>query len=752
VPGRIRRQWFNRFLEDPSRSLPGTPMPAIFQHGQAATLQAVLDGDPLKQREALWNYFALGKNAPAPTPSPPLGVPTPAAGSWPMTALIPIRVPSGKTVESLALLYATGDLVIYDLAAGALDRVFTGGQILRGELGRLRTFTAAGTTIVPDPDEGTRARGLALVGKSGAWSAGTGRNFRGYERLKDGVRIRSESVFAAGKVECTESLRLVAGTDKRWLVRELRVRKVPTGYAIGVKSPGSGHLAVDVTATVGEATASREGAVFRVLLTPDARGVAAAVLRLELPPPRTALPLKRPQFVDAGGAEGVLARPGYGAIAYPRPKTASGEDRIMPSAVAVRPRDGRVFVASMKLGEIFTLDDPDGDGKRAHFRDYAGGLFQEAYGLLAEDDALYVLHRRNLTRITETAGDGGAARFDRIALLPHGVADTYDYAYGLVRDRTGGFVISFAPYANRQLPGSGGAIRLLPGQEPSEIAFGFRNPVGWCAGPGGEVFFTDNQGEWVATNKLCHLAAGRFYGFPNPAQKQHTRKPAGKAAVWVPYGWARSLNGVAYDNTAGKFGPFAGQFFLAELMFGGAIVRANVEKVNGEYQGACFPFWGKGLLGPLALAFDPRGHLYVGSITEPGWMAQPDRGALYRIDFTGQVPFEIQSLHARPQGFRVVFTRPVSAAAGRDPASYRVDHYRYEYTGAYGSPELDRTAVPVLRVALAADACSAELTLPGLVRGRVYLVSAPGVRSAAGQTLVHPAGAYTLNEVPPADK
>lgn len=341
-----------------------------------------------------------------------------------------------------------------------------------------------------------------------------------------------------------------------------------------------------------------------------------------------------------------------------------------------------------------------------------------------------------------------ADRFDRVAALPHGVADTYDYGYGLVRDRAGAFVISYAPYANRELPGSGGAVRLIPAQKPREIGFGFRNPVGWCAGPDGDVFFTDNQGEWVATNKLCHLVEGRYYGFPNPAQRQHTTKTPGKAAVWVPYAWAKSINGVAYDNTGGKFGPFAGQFFLAELMFGGAIIRANVEKVNGAYQGACFPFWGPGLLGPVCLAFDPKGPLYVGGITEPGWMAQPDRGALFRLDFTGQVPFEMKSLHARPRGFRVVFTAPVEAGSARDPASYQIDHHHYEHTGAYGSPELDRTRLPIKRIDVAADGRSADLITAPLVKDRVYMIHARGVRSANGQPLVHPVGAYTLHEVP----
>jgi hypothetical protein len=293
-------------------------------------------------------------------------------------------------------------------------------------------------------------------------------------------------------------------------------------------------------------------------------------------------------------------------------------------------------------------------------------------------------------------------------------------------------------------------LSLIRGNPPREIAFGMRNPLGWCAGPDGEIFFTDNQGDWVASNKLCHVVEGRYYGYPNRAQRQHLTKPAGKAAIWVPYGWARSINGVTYDNSGGKFGPFAGQFFMAELMFGGAIIRANVEKVNGEYQGACFPFWGKGLMGPVSLAFDPKGRLFVGGITEPGWMAQPDRGALFRIDFIGQVPFEMHSIHVLPRGFRIDFTLPVDKKLAADPSSYRLEHYRYEYTGAYGSPELDRTTVAVERVTVSDDGRSVELTTSPLVKDRVYMIGARGVRSVKGESLVNPIGAYTLNEIPTA--
>jgi hypothetical protein len=452
---------------------------------------------------------------------------------------------------------------------------------------------------------------------------------------------------------------------------------------------------------------------------------------------------------DTTKIEGELERPGYRAIAYPRPKTSAGDDRVIPGAVAVNPHDGRVFVASLKTGELFVLRDPTDDGKKARFDSYGHGLFQDALSMLAEPDGLYVLHRRNLTKISERKKDGIADRFDRVFALPHGVADTYDYGYGLVRDKAGHFLVSYAQYADARLRGAGSLLRLFPDKPPQEIAYGFRNPLGWCSGPDREIFFTDNQGEWVATNKLCHIVEGRYYGFPNQAQKQHTTKPFGKTAVWIPYGWARSINGVTYDNTGGKFGPFAGQFFLAELMFGGALVRADVEKVNGEYQGCCFPFWGKGLLGPLTLAFDPKGRLFVGGITEPGWMAQPDRGALFRIDFTGQTPFEVQTIRVRPRGFRLIFTKPVAPETARDPASYFMEHYRYEYTGAYGSPELDRTRVAIEKVEVSPDGLSVELTTAApLVKDRVYLVAAKGVRSTKGEAPVHPTGTYTLNEVP----
>ncbi|HEX7897660.1 MAG TPA: hypothetical protein VF950_07855 [Planctomycetota bacterium] len=602
---RLRRDWFNRWVEDPARIHPGTPMPKLAP-------------EALRERDAFWAYFLLGKDAPSPKPPPPGPI------DGPLVAQIPVG-----GVEAIVGLW-DGDAVLFDVQSGTVKSAYVGARLLRHVRGRIRTYTMSGTPV-PLTSE--------TVG-----------DFLSYERLDRGFRVKGSK----GEL-------VISMADRR-----------PLGVA--------------------------------------------------LPPPVKPEEVEVVKLGDSGREEGSLERPGYKAVAWPRPKLPTGEDLVMPGAIAA---GERVFVASMKRGEIFEVVE-------GGFKDYAGGLFQDCYGMLVDQGELYVLHRRNLSKVTEKG-------VERVFALPHGVQETYDYAYGPAKDRDGRWVISYAPYANRKMPGSGSLIRLGPVEE---VAYGFRNPVGWTSGPWGDVFYTDNQGEWVATNKLCAIVPGRYYGFPNSEQKEHVSKPFGRTAVWVPYGWARSINGVTYARPD-TFGPFGGQIFMAELMFGGAIIRADVEKVNGETQGVCFPFWGKGLLGPLTLSFDVRGRLWVGSITEPGWMAQPDRGAVFRIDYTGDVPFEMRTIRVRPRGFRVEFTRPV------DPTSvaFEVQHHRYEYTGAYGSPELDRSRVPVEKVEVAPNGLSAELTLP-LVKDRVYMIAGKAVKSAKGEPLVHPVGAYTLLEIP----
>jgi|GEM_PF-290976 len=759
---RIQRTWFDRWLEDPGRVHPGTPMPAFFPKGRPAPLASVLDGDASKQKDAIWSYLSQGTNAPSPQPRSLIPIVVPGSGEPPVIAQIPLRLPNGNTLESLCLQYSDGLLAVYDLSTATLHSLHSDAQILRDPNG-WRRFSLSGSHQL---DEVGVMPALQVLTSESA-PANVTMEFRGYDRLSDGARLRFRISCEAFAVEIVETLRQENQGAVVRLRRDWRVNGLPSAYSIEIKS-GLGSResgeASDLATRIGFVNAQGrtalaiDGKTLALRATPDESGSWSGGFSLAFPPmPKAQIP-RSPAFefsaVKELASDGtkLMQRPGYRAIRYPMPKTAGGEDRIMPSALAVNPRTGRLFIASLKLGELFTLDDPTGNAPNASFRDHARGLFQEAYSMLHDGDALYVLHRRNLTRITDSDDDGYADRFDRWAALPHRAGNSYDWAYGLVRKNDGSFVVSFAPHAdNRKEPGMGGVMRLAlngAGADFTEIAYGLRNAFGWTSGPEDEVFFSDNQGEWIAANKLGHLVANRYYGYPNSTRPEIAKHPPGETAVWVPYAWAKSINGITYNATGDKFGPFGGQIFMAELMHGGAIIRANLEKVNGVYQGACFPFWGQGLLGPLVLTFDPGGRLYVGSLTQPGWMAQPDRGALFRIDFTGEIPFEIQSIRVLPRGFQLRFTKPVSAISARDPASYSIEHYRYEYTGAYGSPEIDRTPVKVAQVAIGTGDREVDLITGSLVAGRIYSITAHGVKASAGESLVYPTGVYTLNQVP----
>jgi mono/diheme cytochrome c family protein len=720
VTQRIRREWFDRFLVDPLRVYPGTPMPAIFQKQSPLASPGRGDGgeaQSARQKEILWAYFSQGKQAPNPKPRPPIPIPAPDAGEPPLVAQIPITLPDGKLMESITVLYSTHDAIVYDVENCRLHSVYTGAQILR-QSNTWRSLSLTGKLVPLDFD-----KDLMVGARKTAF-----RFFR-YYPVRHGVDIMMTNQTRQGPVKA----------------RTERVEIPQTG-----PKP---HLARTQALMVGD----------EHKITYDNKEYA--LLPPETPPAETISKVPSSVLDAEKSLIGPLTRPGYKAILYPRPKTASGEDLVMPSALATEPvadpgkvegpsgRRSKLYVASFKLGDLFILNDPNDNGRDATFERFSRGLWQDVFGMLHDGISLFVLQRRNLSRVFLPSDDDMLHQSERYTALPHAIGNAYDWAYGLVQDKQGRFLVTFAPHANQQQAGSGSLLRIIKHPKTGdvtleEIAFGFRNPLGWCAGPEKEIFFTDNQGEWVATNKLCHVEEGKFYGYPNPAHPEHTKKPMAKTTVWVPYDWARSINGLAYDASGGNFGPFAGQFFMAELMHGGAIIRANVEKVNGVYQGACFPFWGKGLLGPLVLTFDSRGRLWVGGITQPGWMGQPDRGALFRIDYTGPVPFEIQSIHVRPKGFRLVFTAPVDPKTAGDPASYQVEHYRYEYTGAYGSPELDRTKAKIERIQLAADGRSAEVALSSLIKDRCYSVSASGVSSTSGASLVHPTGVYTLNEIP----
>jgi hypothetical protein len=288
------------------------------------------------------------------------------------------------------------------------------------------------------------------------------------------------------------------------------------------------------------------------------------------------------------------------------------------------------------------------------------------------------------------------------------------------------------------------------------VCGGLRSPNGIGPGPDGAMFYTDNQGDWVGTNKLSHLDFGDWHGHPAGDrwyEQAGFARPRGEVdfkqpAVWFPYDrMGRSASDIALDETAGGFGPFTAQLFVGD-QYAASVMRVCLEMVKGVYQGACFPFRNGFDCGVNRLAFAPDGSLFVG-MTNRGWWSFGNRPwGLQRLVYTGTSPFEVLEMRARRDGFEVRFTQPLDRASASAPESYRMASFTHQRWERYGSPEIDRRDLAIERVEVSDDARSARLHVEGLRRHYVHELELAGIRNQRGEPLLHAMAYYTLNEIP----
>lgn len=449
--------------------------------------------------------------------------------------------------------------------------------------------------------------------------------------------------------------------------------------------------------------------------------------------------------------------------------------------------DGRVAV-SIRKGEVWILDHVyDEDPARVTFHQFASAL-HEPLGLLKWHDSLVTVQRTEMTRMVDIDGDEVADLYETLA-TGWGVSGNYhEYAYGPQADRDGNLWLTLNigmglqgdqqsrcvtdPVLKVSQPlWRGWAMKREPDGHLRPVCAGMRSPSGIGANAEGDLFYTDQQGNWVATNSLHHLREGVFFhhpeslasmtqpgstiegvenipdGLPYPdALKQFSamRPPA----VWFPYKKAgQSATDILLDESGGKFGPFTGQLFIGEFTQA-AMNRVFLEKVAGEYQGACFPFRRGFASAVLRMAQGTDGSLFVG-MTNRGWSSLGTASyGLQRLVWTGMIPFEILEMRAKPDGFELQFTRPVDPIAASNPDSYRMSSYTYLYQSDYGSDEILTKELTIDRAIVAEDGLSVRLYTHGLRRYFVHELDASGVLDIDGQPLLHANAYYTLNAIP----
>ncbi|CAG4997861.1 hypothetical protein DYBT9275_01867 [Dyadobacter sp. CECT 9275] len=460
----------------------------------------------------------------------------------------------------------------------------------------------------------------------------------------------------------------------------------------------------------------------------------------------------------------------YRIITIPVPENI----KLEIGGLAVLP-DGRL-AASTRRGEVWMISNPylKGDGKPS-FNRFASGL-HEPLGILYRGKDFLVTQRGEVTRLADTDNDGVADVYDSFVRWPLS-GNYHQYSYGPVAMPNGEMLITLnLDWVGRgasQSKWRGWMLKLGEDGKLTPWATGLRSPSGFGSYQG-DIFYTENQGDWVGSGRMTHLAKGDFAGNPaglrwssepdspvklKPEDIPDTGEPIYDAskkvpgikppAVWFPHTIVGiSTSDFKEDVTKGAFGPFEGQMFVGDQGHS-IITRADMEKVNGVWQGAVFPFREGFMSGVLRLAWGLDGSLFVGQ-TSRGWAATgKEEFGVQRVVWTGKMPFEMKNMRSRPDGFEITFTMPVDKKTAADPASYKMNSFTYKYHHTYGSPIVNTSEVPLKGIVVSEDGLKVRLVVDpsSLKKGYVHELKTEGIRTPEGASILHPTAYYTLNEI-----
>ena len=458
---------------------------------------------------------------------------------------------------------------------------------------------------------------------------------------------------------------------------------------------------------------------------------------------------------------------------------------------------------STRRGDVFIIENPT--SIYPYFRKYASGL-HEILGLAYKDGFLYCAQRGELTKLIDKDMDGVADVFQTVyswQLSGH----YHEYSYGPKIAPDGSFFVSanlsFGDdegwRGQSKVPWRGWVMNIQPNGTMEPFATGMRSPCGMGI-IDGELFYTDNQGDWIPSGSIVHVKKGSFVGnpaglnwtsMPNSPLKltraQHNAKfdeqrkkdengkyiapqnqltgpyaipPDAKKefpemqlpAVYLPHGILGISSSDLIKIPAGYFGPFEGQILVGD-QGQSKINRVFMEKVNGEYQGIAWEFRSGFQSGVLRMAWANDGSLIVGE-TNRGWGSAGDANqGVQRLVWNKNTPFEMLTVKAMPDGFEIEFTEPVDKKTASDLASYSVESFIYKYHPVYGSPVVNNANCPVRGVRVSADGLKARIIVDSLRQYYIHTISLNGVLSAKGsRQLLHPVGYYTLNNIPAGEK
>ncbi len=406
-------------------------------------------------------------------------------------------------------------------------------------------------------------------------------------------------------------------------------------------------------------------------------------------------------------------------------------------------------------GDLYALDlDTIVAGQVPPFRRIAQGL-SEPMGLAIVQDRIFVTEKNQATELIDEDGDGTLETYRCISHDWASSLDYHEYLFGaVVRDAKIYFSSSVGMARrgkdNYQAPLRGSLLEVDIDTGKTEIvAAGLRTPDGIGLGPEDSLLVTDNQGEWLPSNKLIHIQQDAFYQFRSiPPWHPLDRPKADPPAVWLPQGEIAS-SPTQPITLPKNWGPYAGHVLFGDATFGG-LQRTFLEESDGVVQGAVFPF-SQGFQHLLhRFTLTPDGQLFAGGIARgKDWEFIERVSGLTRIRYNQKPVFEPLAARIRSNGLEIEFTQPLAAGQGWNPDSYFITQWGYQATQTYGGTKVRYRRSKVASATVSADRRRVFLEIPDMVAEEVvYVRLSEQLTSQGGQSLWAGDLWYTVNRIP----
>ena len=188
--------------------------------------------------------------------------------------------------------------------------------------------------------------------------------------------------------------------------------------------------------------------------------------------------------------------------------------------------DNKRLAVAIRKGEIWLLGNVYGEEAPVTYKRFASAL-HEPLGLLYHKKSLFTVQRSELTQIKDTDGDGVADEYLTVAKGWGTTGNYHEYAYGPKLDGNGDMwltlnigmglkadhrarVITDPTLGFSQGRWRGWGMKVNSKSELIPMCAGMRSPSGIGANRAGDMFYTDQQGNWVGTNSLHHMRKGAF--------------------------------------------------------------------------------------------------------------------------------------------------------------------------------------------------------------------------------------------------